>query len=200
MESAAQPHVAAADGADGAQAAPAVEEQDAADQAAQVVAPDTAAVAAQAVLTAVAPPPPTPEEIAGPGAVDVAGLLLSRPAAGEVTSRYGNRTHPVYGTGRMHTGVDFAAADGAITAAADGVVTEAGSAGGYGLMTVIEHTAPDGSTIETRYAHQSRIGVSVGERVTRGQVIGRIGSTGVSTGPHLHFEVLRNGTHLDPQG
>jgi murein DD-endopeptidase MepM/ murein hydrolase activator NlpD len=94
-----------------------------------------------------------------------------------------------------HQGLDLAAAAGApIGSAKAGIVTEAGPAGGYGLRVVVAHT--DG--LETRYAHMSAIAVSVGQRVVPGERLGSVGSTGVSTGPHLHFEVVLHGAPTDP--
>lgn len=146
--------------------------------------PATAPVSfAEPVVTTVVPPP--------------AASALARPATGEVTSGFGVRTHPISGNAKLHEGVDFAIGDGNIYAAADGVVGSAGRSGGYGNLTEITHTAPDGSSFSTRYAHQSDILVAPGEQVTRGQLIGRIGSTGASTGPHLHFELVLDGAVVD---
>jgi murein DD-endopeptidase MepM/ murein hydrolase activator NlpD len=123
------------------------------------------------------------------------GALLWPLPGATVTSGYGYRIHPIYGTRRLHTGLDMGGAMGAeILAAADGAVVLAGVNGGYGNCVVIYH----GGGMSTLYGHQSRVGVSVGDRVTQGQVIGYVGSTGVSTGPHLHFEVRIDGTPVDP--
>ncbi len=112
-----------------------------------------------------------------------------------ITSEFGPRIHPIYGTERMHDGIDFGAASGVpIFAASDGVVVSAGERGGYGRAVVIDH----GESLSTLYAHQSEIAAAVGDQVQRGQVIGYVGSTGYSTGPHLHFEVRVNGTPVDP--
>lgn len=113
-----------------------------------------------------------------------------------ITSPYGTRTHPVTGKVRTHAGIDVGAAHGTnIYAAADGVVLVAGwNTGGYGNYVVINH----GSGITTLYAHCSALNVSAGQSVKKGQVIAKIGSTGLSTGPHLHFEVLVNGAHTNP--
>ncbi len=109
----------------------------------------------------------------------------------------GWRVHPVYGYRSCHTGVDVSAGYGIpIRAAAAGRVTMTGSGGPYGNNTLIDH----GGGLSTMYAHQARIVVRVGARVTQGQVIGYIGSTGFSTGPHLHFEVHVNGTPYEPMG
>jgi murein DD-endopeptidase MepM/ murein hydrolase activator NlpD len=117
------------------------------------------------------------------------------PVNGAVTSGFGPRTHPIYGSSRMHTGVDITASSGTpMKAAGDGVVRMAGSNGGYGNWTLIDH----GDGLATGYAHQSRIGVSVGQRVSTGEVIGYVGSTGASTGPHLHWEVRVNGNPVNP--
>ena len=99
--------------------------------------------------------------------------------------------------GSLHPGIDIGAGMGAsIHAAAPGRVIVAGYSGGYGNLIVIDH----GNGLATAYAHQSRLGVSVGQEVSQGQVIGYVGSTGFSTGPHLHFEVRVNGSPVDPMG
>ena len=117
------------------------------------------------------------------------------PVNGAITSGYGYRTHPVLGYRRLHSGTDFGAASGTpIVAASDGVVVTAGWLGGYGNAVVISH----GGGVATLYGHQSRLAVGSGARVRRGQVIGYVGSTGMSTGPHLHFEVRVNGVTTDP--
>ncbi len=125
------------------------------------------------------------------------GQLLFPIPGGTITSSFGYRIHPIYGDGRMHTGIDIGADTGdPIYAAADGVVASAGSLGGYGNATIIEH----GGSIATLYGHQSSILVSEGDRVTVGEVIGRVGCTGACTGPHLHFEVRVDGDPVDPMG
>ena len=114
---------------------------------------------------------------------------------GRVTSRFGYRMHPILGFGRFHDGLDIGAAWGSpVFAAADGVVTGAGWSGGYGRQVRLAH--PDG--IMTSYAHLSRILAVPGARVRRGQLIGLVGSSGFSTGAHLHFEVRRSGRPVDP--
>jgi murein DD-endopeptidase MepM/ murein hydrolase activator NlpD len=123
------------------------------------------------------------------------GRLATPIPGARITSTFGPRMHPIFHEMRMHTGVDFGASAGTpIRAAADGVVVAAGPRGGYGNATVIDH----GSSLATLSAHQSAVYVSVGQRVTRGQVIGAVGCTGYCTGPHLHFEVRVNGTPVDP--
>ena len=122
-----------------------------------------------------------------PTSPSAAGLIW--PAAGPVTSPFGMRW------GRMHDGIDIGAPMGApIHAAGSGTVIYAGWMSGYGNLTVIDH----GGGLATAYGHQSKLEVSVGDQVTQGQEIGLVGSTGHSTGPHLHFEVRVNGTPVDP--
>lgn len=117
------------------------------------------------------------------------------PTNGYKTSDFGYRTHPIFGSRRMHTGVDISGSVGQpIIAAASGTVVHAGWRGGYGLTVVIDH----GGGMATLYAHQSALAVSTGQRVEGGQKIGEVGSTGYSTGPHLHFEVRINGEPRNP--
>jgi murein DD-endopeptidase MepM/ murein hydrolase activator NlpD len=112
------------------------------------------------------------------------------------SSSYGWREDPFNGHRAFHEGLDFTANTGTpIFAAADGVVSVAGPNGGYGKMVQIDH----GSGLETRYAHASKVLVKVGQRVTKGEVIAHVGSTGRSTGPHLHYEIRLNGNALDPR-
>ena len=121
--------------------------------------------------------------------------MTPRPVPGAIRSGYGQRVHPIYGTVRMHSGVDMAAGMGEpIHACRAGTVIQAGWNGGYGNTIVVDH----GGGMATLYAHQSSLGASVGAQVGAGQVIGYIGSTGASTGPHLHFEVRLNGSPVDP--
>ena len=119
------------------------------------------------------------------------------PANGRKTGDVGPRIHPVYGYRSCHTGMDIGAAMGSpIFAAASGTVLSTSVSVAYGNMTIIDH----GNGLSTMYAHQSRFGVSPGQHVNRGQTIGYVGSTGFSTGAHLHFEVHINGTPYDPMG
>jgi murein DD-endopeptidase MepM/ murein hydrolase activator NlpD len=120
---------------------------------------------------------------------------LAWPVGGPVTSPFGWRMHPILHVRRFHTGIDIGVGYGtAIHAADSGTVIYATWMSGYGNVTIIDH----GRGVSTLYAHQSSLAVGVGARVTRGQVIGYVGSTGFSTGPHLHFEVRLNGTPVDP--
>jgi|SoiMethySBSTD1v2_1073268.scaffolds.fasta_scaffold180719_2 murein DD-endopeptidase MepM/ murein hydrolase activator NlpD len=122
---------------------------------------------------------------------------FSWPVNGPITSPFGYRNDPVLGGNRLHAGVDIGASSGTpIKAAGDGVVIMAGWNGGYGNFTLIDH----GGGLATGYGHQSSIGVRVGQHVSTGEVIGNVGSTGASTGPHLHWEVRVNGTPVDPMG
>ena len=129
----------------------------------------------------------------GVGGEDQAAMGL--PVHGRVSSPFGERYHPILGYVRMHKGVDLAAAAGTpIVAAADGKVVGAGWHGGYGQQVEIAHA----SGLETTYGHMSRIAARIGQVVSKGQVIGWVGSTGLSTGPHVHFEVTRNGRPVNP--
>jgi murein DD-endopeptidase MepM/ murein hydrolase activator NlpD len=127
--------------------------------------------------------------------------LLRTPVDGaRLSSTFGRRRHPVLGYTRMHKGIDFAAPAGTpVLAAADGVVEFAGTNKGYGRYVRLRH---DGTGYGTAYAHLSRIapGLGRGRRVRQGEEIGRVGSTGLATGPHLHYEVLKGGAQVDPLG
>ncbi|MCI4590099.1 M23 family metallopeptidase [Sphingobium sp. BYY-5] len=121
--------------------------------------------------------------------------VLAAPVAGRMSSGFGMRRHPILGYTRMHAGIDFAARYGSpIYAVTDGVVAYAGRHGGHGNYVRIQH----GGGLATGYAHMSRIAAVPGQRVRRGQVIGYVGSTGLSTGPHLHYELYRNGATVNP--
>lgn len=123
------------------------------------------------------------------------GSLIHPVPGARMSSGFGMRFHPVLRRNRMHNGVDFAAASGTpIKAAGPGTVISAGSRNGYGNTVVIDH----GGGLSTLYAHCSRIYVRSGQRVTQGQRIAAVGSTGLSTGPHLHFEVRVNGSPVNP--
>ena len=119
------------------------------------------------------------------------------PAAGPLMSGFGYRIHPILGTKRFHAGIDIGAPYGAaVRAAAGGEVIQAGYFGGYGYSIMLYH----GGGYATWYAHLSSINVSMGQMVERGSVIGRVGSTGWSTGPHLHFEIRIKGVPQNPIG
>jgi murein DD-endopeptidase MepM/ murein hydrolase activator NlpD len=121
--------------------------------------------------------------------------LLVRPVPGRITSAFGPRLHPILGYTRMHTGVDMTAPYGQeIKAGAAGKVLLANAYGGYGLTVIIDH----GGGMTTLYAHQSKVLVGAGSQVAAGEVIGHIGSSGLATGPHLHFEVRIGGSPVDP--
>jgi murein DD-endopeptidase MepM/ murein hydrolase activator NlpD len=123
-------------------------------------------------------------------------LPFANPAPGrEITSRFGNRPDPFFGGLAMHAGIDFRAPTGTeIRSTGAGKIVTASFSGGYGNMVEIDH----GLGLSTRYGHMSRILVSEGDTVETGQILGLAGSTGRSTGPHLHYEVRRNGDPVDP--
>ena len=121
--------------------------------------------------------------------------LIMPVVGGHITSGFGARRHPILGYTRMHAGIDFGAAYGsAIYAVSDGAVAFAGWHGGHGNFVKLEH----GGGFATGYGHMSRIAVAPGTRVHAGQVIGYVGSTGLSTGPHLHYELYRGGVPVNP--
>jgi murein DD-endopeptidase MepM/ murein hydrolase activator NlpD len=120
---------------------------------------------------------------------------LARPVPGAISSGFGPRIHPIHGYSLMHNGIDMNGGSGqAIVSAASGTVIFASVKGGYGNTIMVDH----GGGMVTLYAHQSKFAVSAGQSVKRGQTIGYVGSTGVSTGPHLHFEVRIGGNPVNP--
>ena len=126
-----------------------------------------------------------------------AASAMQWPVNARITSTFGRRYHPILHFARMHKGIDFGAARGTpIHAAADGPVVRAGWAGGYGRQVRIAH----GGGLATSYSHMSRMIVEPGSIVHQGQVIGYVGTSGLSTGPHLHYEVLQGGQAVDPMG
>lgn len=128
------------------------------------------------------------------GATQQAGALMA-PVAGRITSGFGMRRHPILGFTRLHAGIDFAAPWGSpVYAPTDGTVAFAGRHGGHGNYVKLDH----GSGIATGFGHLSRFAVGPGEHVRKGQVIAYVGSTGLSTGPHLHYELYRNGVPVNP--
>jgi murein DD-endopeptidase MepM/ murein hydrolase activator NlpD len=142
---------------------------------------------------------PSPAQIANPplpaAALPDGAPSFVLPVSGRPTSGYGLRTDPIHGTQIKHAGFDLAAASGTqVAAAARGTVIHAGPAGTYGNLVTLRHD----SGFETRYAHLSAVEVKVGDLVEAGQGIGKVGSTGHSTGPHLHFEIRQEGHAIDP--
>lgn len=125
-----------------------------------------------------------------------AETAFQKPVSGRISSQFGTRFHPVDGITKFHGGMDIAVPNGTpVGAAAEGTVVFAGPKGGYGNLVIIDH--PDGR--QTRYAHLSSLNVTAGDPVSIGQQIALSGSTGKSTGPHLHFEVRENGRPIDPR-
>ena len=123
------------------------------------------------------------------------GGSFIRPVSDVITSNFGYRTHPVTGEQKLHTGTDFGSPYGTpVKASKNGTVVLSGTYGGYGNTVIIDH----GGGIQTLYAHNSSLLVKSGQTVKQGDIISKVGSTGVSTGPHLHFEVRVNGTPQNP--
>jgi murein DD-endopeptidase MepM/ murein hydrolase activator NlpD len=119
------------------------------------------------------------------------------PVAGRISSSYGYRNHPVLEERKFHTGVDISvSSDSEVKATADGIVSFAGWTENGGIVVVAEH----GHGFRTAYAHNRKALVRVGQRIARGEVIAMSGSTGVSTGPHVHYEIWKNGRSTDPAG
>ena len=128
------------------------------------------------------------------GSVTQGGGFI-RPVSDRITSDFGYRTHPVTGQKKLHTGTDFGSSYGTpVKAAKGGKVVLSGTYGGYGNTVIIDH----GGGVQTLYAHNSSLVVKSGQAVKQGDIISKVGSTGVSTGPHLHFEVRVNGTPKNP--
>ncbi len=128
--------------------------------------------------------------------VEDSRFIAGRPiSTGWLASQYGIRRDPFNGNPTMHRGIDYAAAIGTpVEVTGAGIVTYAGRRSAFGNMVEVDH----GAGLRTRYAHLNSYAVDVGEVVTRGQIIGQVGQTGRATGPHVHYEVLRNGRHLNP--
>lgn len=143
-------------------------------------------------------PRPGPEPAPTPA---IGGGRLSRPATAPITSPFGMRFHPILRRWRLHNGIDFGVGCGTpVSAAADGRVVSSAFSTGYGNRVVVDHGDIDGIPLATTYNHLTRRLVQVGSVVRRGQVVGISGTTGLSTGCHLHFEVLDNGSVVDPMG
>lgn len=135
----------------------------------------------------------------GGGNVSGSGAL-SRPVPGAITSRFGRRFHPIFHVWRLHAGVDFSASCGSpIHAARTGVVSHVGFDSSGGWRLIINHGTVNGARLQTIYLHAQGYRVRVGQKVTVGQTVGKVGSTGWSTGCHLHFSVKANGAQVDPQ-
>lgn len=156
---------------------------------------NTTAPQVQTTQTAVWPQQTTTAEKPAFSAELLAKTPSIWPASGRITSGFGWRNSPLEEGSELHQGVDIAVSTGTpIVATADGEVVHSGPAGGYGNMVQIRH----GNGIETIYGHNSRLAVTVGQTVKKGQIISYAGSTGYSTGPHVHYEVRENGTAVDP--
>ena len=161
--------------------------------------PQTAAASASAPVSAIPQKPAAAEPIKKPVASDGSRFhhhgAGSMPVEGEVSSRFGMRKHPVHGDRRFHGGVDIAAPEGtAVTPLRSGKVVFSGTKPGYGNMVVVDH----GDGVTSTYAHTRKNLVVEGDRVNPSTVIAEVGSTGMSTGPHLHFEVSEAGKRVDP--
>ncbi|WP_392964095.1 peptidoglycan DD-metalloendopeptidase family protein [Streptomyces sp. LN245] len=144
---------------------------------------------------------PKYESVDDPPGTIPAGQELAMPLSGRprVTSPFGMRFHPIKHVYKLHTGIDFAAPLGTtFKAARDGTVTFAGWSNGYGYRVVISHGTINGDRVSTTYNHMRSLSVHEGQHVQVGQKVGEVGSTGLSTGPHAHFEVQQNGTYVDP--
>ncbi|MFD7934115.1 M23 family metallopeptidase [Streptomyces sp. NPDC059755] len=139
------------------------------------------------------------EDTSGGGVL--ADAILAPPVTTlTITSPYGSRQHPLTGVTKLHTGVDFGAPQGAqVSAARAGTVVFAAMTTAYGNRIVVDHGTIEGKRLQTTYSHLSAIDVTVGQAVQTGTPLGRVGSTGLSTGPHLHFEVIYDGYYSDPQ-
>lgn len=161
--------------------------------------PEVFPVALRPTAAPVAVPAPAsvsrPTEGSAPTDGDVDDASLSLDMDARVSSQFGWRRDPFVGRSRFHGGIDLAAGYGTeVPAAAEGTVVTAGEQGGYGLTVVVRH--PGG--YQTRYAHLSSLEVRAGDAIEKGAVLGRVGSTGRSTAPHLHFEVTQGGQRIDP--
>ncbi len=171
--------------------------EEAAVKAAEKAAEEAARVAEEAAAETGSTTTSVPESTSStqPPSLDGDFLITHRPVPGAIVSPFGARTHPIFGSIRFHYGLDLDGDTGdPIAAAADGVVISARWMNGYGNTVVISH----GGGFTTLYAHQSQLAVSVGDTVVGGQNIGQVGSTGWSSGPHLHFEVRVDGVATDP--
>ncbi|MFZ2261559.1 MAG: M23 family metallopeptidase, partial [Luteococcus japonicus] len=159
---------------------------------------DRAQASARRAATAARVEAPAAESVSSP-AVSSGGNGFISPVSGPLTSPYGMRLHPVLHYWKLHDGMDFGAGCGApIRAPQSGVVTEAHYNAGYGNRLLIDHGSVGGSYVTTAYNHATHYVVGVGEHVSQGEVIGYVGTTGYSTGCHLHLMVWRNGQMVNP--
>jgi murein DD-endopeptidase MepM/ murein hydrolase activator NlpD len=134
-----------------------------------------------------------------PGPVDLGGGILSFPVLGPITSPFGMRYHPILHRWKLHTGTDFGVPTGTpVHAVLDGVVLDTFRNSAYGNRVIVDHGLVHGVYLVTTYNHLSRWSVHKGEHLARGEVLGYSGSTGWTTGPHLHFEVLIDGRFVNP--
>ena len=140
--------------------------------------------------------PIVPAPLKAASMASLGSMPASMPVAAlGITSGFGMRQHPILGIWRTHAGLDLAASYGSpIVATSDGVVSSAGWQGGYGLLVALDH----GGGLQTRYGHMSRVSVAPGQPVRKGSVIGYVGSSGLATGPHLHYEIRLNGLPINP--
>ena len=135
----------------------------------------------------------------GSSTVKISSTGFMRPISGRITSPFGWRTHPIFNSRTFHSGVDIAGPNrGSIRASNSGKVIYSGWYGGYGKVVILDHGSVNGRPITTLYAHMSSIKVSQGQFVNKGDVVGFEGTTGYSTGPHVHFEVRVNGKPNNP--
>ena len=135
------------------------------------------------------------QQYTGTGSTATGSYIWPCPSSTYVTSRYGYRTHPIFGDERFHSGIDISANEGATIIAADsGTVSVATYDSSYGNYVTVYHS----NGTYTLYAHMSSLAVSAGQTVSQGDTIGYAGSTGWATGPHLHFEIRSNGGTVDP--
>ncbi|WP_308013344.1 M23 family metallopeptidase [Streptomyces beigongshangae] len=143
---------------------------------------------------------PVDRESSGGAVNQVPGAVLAAPAGTlTVTSPFGSRRHPLTGVTKLHTGIDFASPQGSqVSAASKGRVVFAATTAAYGNRVVVDHGTIDGRRLETTYSHLLSLQVSAGQSVDVGTPVGLVGSTGLSTGPHLHFEVVLDGHYTDP--
>lgn len=146
-------------------------------------------------------PAPKPAPSSGTGSTGDGGATLSKPVNGPITSPYGMRKHPITGVYKLHDGTDFGVGCGTpIKAAASGTILQQYFNAAYGNRVILNNGVKRGVSVVTTYNHLSKFAVRAGQKVERGQLIGYVGTTGYSTGCHLHFMVLANGSTVNPMG